>query len=126
MKVIVLGAGVIGTSSAYYLNRLGCEVTVVERQAVPAAETSFVANSMRRSSQRSPTRASASPERLTPRSVGAVSTILGRPAYRDAEVGITGGDRILPATARICRGPAIQIAAAENTQAPIAVQNPAA
>jgi D-amino-acid dehydrogenase len=41
MKVIVLGAGVIGTTSAYYLNRLGCEVTVVERQAVPAAETSF-------------------------------------------------------------------------------------
>jgi D-amino-acid dehydrogenase len=41
MKVIVLGAGVIGTTSAYYLNRLGCEVTVLERQAAPAAETSF-------------------------------------------------------------------------------------
>src|SRR5690348_3574428 len=41
MKVIVLGAGVIGTTSAYYLNRLGCEVTVVDRQATPAAETSF-------------------------------------------------------------------------------------
>src|SRR4051812_15478688 len=41
MKVIVLGAGVIGTTSAYYLNRLGCEVTVVDRQAAPAAETSF-------------------------------------------------------------------------------------
>src|SRR6185436_13425297 len=41
MKVIVLGAGVIGTTTAYYLNRLGCEVTVVDRQAAPAAETSF-------------------------------------------------------------------------------------
>lgn len=41
MKVIVLGAGVIGTTSAYYLSRLGCEVTVLERQAAPAAETSF-------------------------------------------------------------------------------------
>jgi D-amino-acid dehydrogenase len=41
MKVIVLGAGVIGTSAAWYLNRLGCEVTVVDRQAAPAAETSF-------------------------------------------------------------------------------------
>lgn len=41
MKVIVLGAGVIGTSTAYYLNRLGCEVIVVDRQAAPAAETSF-------------------------------------------------------------------------------------
>ncbi len=41
MKVIVLGAGVIGTTSAYYLNRLGFDVTVVDRQAWPAAETSF-------------------------------------------------------------------------------------
>jgi D-amino-acid dehydrogenase len=41
MKVIVLGAGVVGTASAYYLNKLGCEVTVVERQAAPAAETSY-------------------------------------------------------------------------------------
>ena len=41
MKVIVLGAGVIGTTSAYYLNKLGCDVTVVDRQAAPAAETSF-------------------------------------------------------------------------------------
>src|SRR5258706_8690134 len=41
MKVIVRGAGVIGRTPAYYLNRLGCEVTVVDRQAAPAAETSF-------------------------------------------------------------------------------------
>ena len=41
MKVIVLGAGVIGTTSAYYLNLLGFDVTVVDRQAAPAAETSF-------------------------------------------------------------------------------------
>jgi D-amino-acid dehydrogenase len=41
MQVIVLGAGVIGTTSAYYLNRLGFDVTVVDRQATPAAETSF-------------------------------------------------------------------------------------
>ena len=41
MKVIVLGAGVVGTTSAYYLNKLGCDVTVVDRQAAPAAETSF-------------------------------------------------------------------------------------
>jgi len=31
MKVVVLGAGVIGVSTAYYLAREGCEVTVVER-----------------------------------------------------------------------------------------------
>src|SRR5262249_404312 len=37
----VLGAGVIGTTSAYYLARAGHEVTVVERQSGPALETSF-------------------------------------------------------------------------------------
>ena len=41
MKVIVLGSGVIGVSSAYYLARAGHEVTVVDRQAEPAQETSF-------------------------------------------------------------------------------------
>ncbi len=41
MRVIVLGSGLLGVSSAYYLSRLGHEVTVVDRQAAPAAETSF-------------------------------------------------------------------------------------
>ncbi|SDN95830.1 D-amino acid dehydrogenase [Polaromonas sp. JS666] len=41
MKVLVLGAGVIGTTTAYYLARAGHEVTVVDRQPGPARETSF-------------------------------------------------------------------------------------
>jgi D-amino-acid dehydrogenase len=41
MKILVLGSGVIGTTSAYYLARAGHEVTVVDRQAAPALETSF-------------------------------------------------------------------------------------
>lgn len=41
MKVIVLGGGVIGVSSAYYLARLGAQVTVLDRQEGPAKETSF-------------------------------------------------------------------------------------
>lgn len=41
MHVIVLGAGLLGTTSAYYLRQLGHEVTVIDRQAQPAAETSF-------------------------------------------------------------------------------------
>ena len=41
MKVIVLGSGVIGVTTAYYLARAGHEVTVVDRQAEPAQETSF-------------------------------------------------------------------------------------
>lgn len=41
MKVIVLGAGIIGVTSAYQLAKAGHEVTVVERQSGPALETSF-------------------------------------------------------------------------------------
>ena len=41
MRVIVLGAGLLGVTSAYYLQQLGHEVTVIDRQAMPAAETSF-------------------------------------------------------------------------------------
>ena len=41
MQVIVLGSGLLGVSSAYYLSQLGHQVTVVDRQANPAAETSF-------------------------------------------------------------------------------------
>lgn len=41
MKVIVMGAGVIGTTTAYYLAKSGADVTVIDRQPVPAQETSF-------------------------------------------------------------------------------------
>jgi D-amino-acid dehydrogenase len=41
VKTIVLGSGVIGVTTAYYLARAGHEVTVVDRQAEPAQETSF-------------------------------------------------------------------------------------
>lgn len=41
MRVIVLGSGVIGTTTAYYLARLGADVTVLERQPGVAGETSY-------------------------------------------------------------------------------------
>lgn len=41
MKVIILGSGVIGTASAYYLAQAGHEVTVLDRQPGPGLETSF-------------------------------------------------------------------------------------
>ena len=41
MHIIVMGAGVIGTTSAYYLAQAGHEVTVIDRQAGVALETSF-------------------------------------------------------------------------------------
>lgn len=41
MRVVVLGAGVIGVTTAWYLAKAGHEVTVVDRQDGPALETSF-------------------------------------------------------------------------------------
>lgn len=38
MRVLVLGAGLLGVTSAYYLQQLGHEVTVIDRHATPAAK----------------------------------------------------------------------------------------
>jgi len=41
MKVLILGSGVLGVTSAWYLAKAGHEVTVVDRQPGPGLETSF-------------------------------------------------------------------------------------
>ena len=41
MKIVVMGSGVIGVSTAYFLARDGHEVIVLDRQNGPALETSF-------------------------------------------------------------------------------------
>jgi D-amino-acid dehydrogenase len=41
VKVVVLGAGVVGVTSAWYLSEAGHEVTVVDRQPFAGFETSF-------------------------------------------------------------------------------------
>ncbi|MGE8354786.1 MAG: FAD-dependent oxidoreductase, partial [Microvirgula sp.] len=41
MKVIVMGAGVVGVCTAWYLSRAGHEVVVIDRQGDAALETSF-------------------------------------------------------------------------------------
>ncbi|MEK6246094.1 MAG: FAD-dependent oxidoreductase, partial [Pseudomonadota bacterium] len=41
MKVLVLGAGVIGTTAAWYLRQAGHDVQVLERRAAAGLETSF-------------------------------------------------------------------------------------
>ncbi len=41
MNIIVLGAGAVGTASAWYLRQAGHDVSVLERQSGPAQETSF-------------------------------------------------------------------------------------
>ncbi len=41
MRVIVLGAGVVGVTTAYYLSRLGCDVMVVDRASQVGDGASF-------------------------------------------------------------------------------------
>jgi len=41
VKIVVLGSGVLGVATAYYLARAGAEVTVIDRQTGPALDTSF-------------------------------------------------------------------------------------
>jgi D-amino-acid dehydrogenase len=41
MRVLVLGAGVVGTTAAWYLAKAGHDVTVIERESAPALETSY-------------------------------------------------------------------------------------
>lgn len=41
MRVIVMGAGLVGIASAWYLRQAGCAVTVIDRQPQAALETSF-------------------------------------------------------------------------------------
>ncbi|MBC7953561.1 MAG: D-amino acid dehydrogenase [Rhodospirillaceae bacterium] len=41
MKVLVLGAGVVGTAAAWYLSRDGHDITVIDRREAAGLETSF-------------------------------------------------------------------------------------
>jgi D-amino-acid dehydrogenase len=41
MRIVILGSGVIGVTSAYYLAQAGHDVTVLDRQGASAQETSF-------------------------------------------------------------------------------------
>lgn len=41
MHVVVIGAGVLGVTTAYYLSELGCQVTVIDREASVADGASF-------------------------------------------------------------------------------------
>ncbi len=61
MKVIVLGAGVIGTSSAWYLAKLGHEVVVIDRQSGAGMETSFANGAQVSVSQSEPWAAPSAP-----------------------------------------------------------------
>jgi len=46
LKALIIGSGLIGVSSAYFLARRGWEVTVLDRQEGPGQETSFANGSL--------------------------------------------------------------------------------
>jgi D-amino-acid dehydrogenase len=46
VKVIVIGAGLIGLTAAYFLRKCGYEVTVIDRRRGPGLETSFANGSL--------------------------------------------------------------------------------
>ncbi len=54
MKAVVLGSGVIGTTSAYFLARKGFEVHVIDRQPEVAMETSFANGGVLHTSEAEP------------------------------------------------------------------------
>lgn len=54
MQVVVIGAGLIGVSTAYFLGRIGHQVVVLERREGPGLETSFANGGMVTPSQAEP------------------------------------------------------------------------
>ncbi|MFZ4406439.1 MAG: D-amino acid dehydrogenase [Paracraurococcus sp.] len=41
MRIVILGSGVVGVTTAWYLSKAGHQVTVLDRQPAPGMETSF-------------------------------------------------------------------------------------
>lgn len=46
MRVVIVGCGLLGVTTAYFLRRQGCDVTVIDRAAGPGRETSFANGAM--------------------------------------------------------------------------------
>ncbi|TIY03739.1 MAG: FAD-dependent oxidoreductase, partial [Mesorhizobium sp.] len=54
MKVVVMGAGVIGSTTAYMLTKAGLDVIVIDRRDRPGMETSFANGGLMNPSDSSP------------------------------------------------------------------------
>ena len=54
MRIVIVGAGLLGLTTAYFLHRHGAAVTVIDCQAGPGLETSFANGGMLHASQANP------------------------------------------------------------------------
>ena len=79
MKVIVLGAGVIGTTAAWFLQQKGYEVTVIERQPAAGLETSFANGGQISVSHAEPWANTAAPQKILKWLFKADAPLLFRP-----------------------------------------------
>jgi len=71
MRVVVVGSGLLGLSTAYFLVRKGIQVAIVDRASGPAQETSFANGSLLTASMSDPWN--------TPGVLGQISRSIGRP-----------------------------------------------
>jgi len=54
MRIVIIGAGLLGVSTAWFLAKSGNEVVVIDRRSAPALETSFANGGMLTPSQAAP------------------------------------------------------------------------
>ena len=88
MRVIVLGSGVVGVSTAYYLAKAGHEVTVIDRQPGAALETSFANAGQISPGYASPWAAPASGGQVSPQELERRKKIAENPAASNETVKI--------------------------------------
>ena len=90
MRVIVIGAGLLGVSTAYFLSRAGHQVTVVERRETAGLETSFANSGMVTPSQADPWNSPGILRKLLPWSGEKFAPILFKPAAMPSLLGWAG------------------------------------
>lgn len=54
MRIVIIRAGLLGVSTAWFLAKSGNEVVVIDRRSAPALETSFANGGMLTPSQAAP------------------------------------------------------------------------
>jgi D-amino-acid dehydrogenase len=83
--VIVLGAGVVGVATAWYLRQKGFDVTVIERRPLPASETSYANGGQISVSHAEPWAQPGAPLKILPWLLRADAPLLFRPHWDTAQ-----------------------------------------